>query len=250
LNGGAPPLDLTALYDRYFTVLQADTPALLDAVHALRYQVYCVEHPFERLSDHADGRETDSYDSHSAHAVLRYNPTGAVVGCVRLILPQADRGVAALPIHELLTGEARARLERCDPTRTAEISRYAVSRMFRRRAGDDEYPDVHMADLPANEVRRLVPHVSLGLMRGISALAAAEGITTLCAAMAPALIRLFERLGAGFEPLGPVIDYHGPRQPCLADCEGLLAGLAARQSQYYELIEATYRRGGSTRTHA
>jgi N-acyl amino acid synthase of PEP-CTERM/exosortase system len=233
--------DLSALYDRYFTVLRATTPELLDAAHALRYQVYCVEHPFEDPSRQIGEREMDHYDSHAVHAVLRYNPTGAVVGCVRLILPQAGSGLSALPIREMLSAEGRARLDRCDPARTAEISRYAVSRMFRRRASDSPYPDVDMVDLGANEMRRLVPHVSLGLMRGVSTLAAAAGITTVCAAMAPALVRLLERLGLDFESLGPLIDHHGPRQPCIADCDGLLAGLAARGSQFYELLDTTYR---------
>jgi N-acyl amino acid synthase of PEP-CTERM/exosortase system len=241
LSGDSSPSDLSALYDRYFTVLRATTPELLDAAHALRYQVYCVEHPFEDPAHQVGERERDRYDAHAVHAVLSYNPTGAVVGCVRLILPQSDSGMSMLPMRILLDADGRARLDRCDPARTAEISRYAVSRLFRRRANEDPYPDVHMADLSANEVRRLVPHVSLGLMRGSTMLAAAEGITTVCAAMAPALLRLFERLGLDFEPLGPVIDYHGPRQPCIADGEALLAGLATRRSQYYQLLDATYR---------
>jgi N-acyl amino acid synthase of PEP-CTERM/exosortase system len=232
--------DLSALYDRYFTVLRATTPELLDAAHVLRYQVYCVENAYEDPALQIGGREFDRYDPHSVHAVLRYKPTGVVGGCVRLILPQADRGLSTLPMRELLSAEGRDRLDQCDPTRTAEISRYAVSKMFRRRATDDAYPDVLMVDLPATEMRRLVPHVSLGLMRGVGTLAAAEGVTTVCAAMAPALLRLLARLGVNFEPLGPVIDYHGLRQPCLADLEALLSGLAARKSQYYGVLESTY----------
>ena len=81
---------LSGLYDRYFTVLPATTPDLLDAAHALRYQVYCVEHAFEDPARQVGEREFDRYDSRSIHAVLLYTPTGDVVGCVRLILPEAD----------------------------------------------------------------------------------------------------------------------------------------------------------------
>jgi hypothetical protein len=35
------------VYDRYFSVMFADTPQLLDQVYRLRYEVYCVEHSFE-----------------------------------------------------------------------------------------------------------------------------------------------------------------------------------------------------------
>jgi hypothetical protein len=50
--------DASALYDRHFSVVPADTPELLDAVHALRYQVYCVEHPFEDPTQRRRGWRT------------------------------------------------------------------------------------------------------------------------------------------------------------------------------------------------
>jgi N-acyl amino acid synthase of PEP-CTERM/exosortase system len=101
---------------------------------------------------------------------------------------------------------------------------------------------VDFADLHGNDVRRLVPHMSLGLIRGVFGLAANEGITTLAAAMVPALVRLLERFGIVFQPLGPPIDFHGLRQPCIADCEALLAGMAARNEEYHRLADAAYRR--------
>jgi N-acyl amino acid synthase of PEP-CTERM/exosortase system len=233
---------LLGLYDRYFAVIPADTPELLDAAHALRYQVYCVEHAFEDPAQQVGEREIDHYDAHSVHAVLIYKPTEKVVGCVRLILPEASSGISRLPIRQLLDEDNRARLDQYDPARTAEISRYAVSKMFRRRQDERFFPDVHTEDLPANDARRLVPHVSLGLVRGVGLLAADHGITTVSAAMAPALLRLLERFGMAFTLLGPPIDYHGLRQPCVANCEALLAGMATRHAQYHELVEAAYHR--------
>jgi hypothetical protein len=97
-NGGA----MSALYDRYFTVVPASTPELLDAAYALRYQVYCVEHAFEDPAQQVGEREMDRYDAQSAHAVLIAKSTGLVVGCVRLILPWRNGVPASLPIRELL----------------------------------------------------------------------------------------------------------------------------------------------------
>jgi hypothetical protein len=54
------------------------------------------------------------------------------------------------------------------------MSRYAVSNPFRQREVKVSYPDVPAAELPAHEFRRLVPHVSLGLLRGVASLAAAR----------------------------------------------------------------------------
>lgn len=229
------------VYDQYFTVVPATNPELVDAAHALRYQVYCMEHGFFDPALFADGREIDRYDAHSVHAVLISRASTAVVGCVRLVLPQPDTGVSDFPIYELLDAASRARLEQCDPGRTAEISRYAVSKTLRRREGEELYPDVSQ-DLEAfPDVRRLAPHLSVGLLRGVAILAAEQGITTLCAAMAPALLRLLKRFGLQFEPLGAPIEYHGLRQPCLSDCETLLAGIAQQRSDYYTLVDAAYR---------
>jgi N-acyl amino acid synthase of PEP-CTERM/exosortase system len=239
--GADPESALLGLYDRYFTVVPADTEELLDAAHALRYQVYCVEHAFEDPAQQVGERENDRYDANSVHAVLIYKPSGQVVGCVRLILPEAGTGISRLPIRDLLNEDSLVQLDQYEPARTGEISRYAVSKMFRRRQDEEFFADMHMTDLPSNDARRLVPHVSLGLIRGVGTLAAHHGITTLSAAMAPALLRLLERFGLVFTRLGPVVDYHGPRQPCVADCEALLAGMATRHAAHFQLVEAAYR---------
>jgi N-acyl amino acid synthase of PEP-CTERM/exosortase system len=239
---------LSALYDRYFTVVPADTPDLLDAAHALRYQVYCVEHAFEDPREQIGEREMDKYDAHSVHAVLIAKQTAKVVGCVRLILPRHGDGAVSLPMRQLLSPQDQERLDRFPDHRTAEISRYAISKMYRRRQGEELYPDVGPFNIPSNELRRLMPHMSLGLLLGVGRVAAQHGIDTVCAAMAPPLLRLLERFGLEFEPLGPLIEYHGPRQPCVAGCEQLLAGMAERNSNYYEVVAEAYRGGPSPRS--
>jgi N-acyl amino acid synthase of PEP-CTERM/exosortase system len=234
-----PAPDLSELYDRHFMVVPADTAALVDEAHALRYQVYCVEHAFEDPGLQIGEREYDRHDPHSFHAVLIAKASGKVAGCVRLILPAADNPRASLPIRDLLNEADRARLDSFGTERTAEISRYAIAKTFRRRPGETLYPDVE--DSPANDYRRLAPHMSLGLLRGVGKLAARHGITTVCAAMAPSLLRLLERLGLVFERLGPLIDYHGARQPCVGECEQLLAGMSDRNSDFYQLVSRAYR---------
>ncbi len=231
---------LSALYDQHFSVVPANTAALLDEVHALRYQVYCVEHQFEDPAQQIGNREVDAHDAHSVHAVLIHRQTSRVVGCVRLILPGDDEA-SELPVRRLLEPADLRRFDEFDKSTTAEISRYAVSKEFRRRAGESLYPDVN-TDLTAQDTRRLIPHMSLGLIRGIARLAADQGITHVCAVMAPALLRLLERFGLQFERLGPPIEYHGERQACIAAVEGLLAGLAHQRSDYHQVVDAEYRR--------
>ena len=241
--------DGAALYDRHFIVVPADTPELLDAVHALRYQVYCVERDFEDPALQLSGRERDRYDAQSVHAALIAKSSGSVVGCVRLVLPQLGAAALALPIRDLLSQMDRRRLDTFGRHRTAEISRYAIAKMYRRRQGESLYPDVEWDGPSGNELRRLMPHMSVGLIRGVCLVAAQHGIENVCAAMSPPLLRLLERFGLVFERLGPLIEYHGLRQPCVADGDRLLAGMAERHRDYYELIAPAYR-GASTQEHA
>jgi N-acyl amino acid synthase of PEP-CTERM/exosortase system len=232
--------NLSALYDLYFTVVPAYTVDLLDQAFALRYVVYCVENPYEDPARSLSQREMDMYDTHSVHAVLIHKASGKAVGCVRLVLPAPAVGLEALPIWDLLNDEPRLSLKRCPPRGTAEISRYAVSKMFRRREGETQYPDTGFFDI-ADHSRRLVPHITLGLMRGVGRLAADYGMTHVCAVMAPALLRLLERFGISFEPLGAPVEHHGLRQPCVAECSNLLSGLGARNPDYYQVVNAAYR---------
>jgi N-acyl amino acid synthase of PEP-CTERM/exosortase system len=104
-----------------FDVVVADTPDLRDATFALRHEVYCREFGFEPVR--ADGLERDSYDDRAHHYLLAHVPTGALVGCVRVV-PGPD-----LP-YEVVFGDVPVDLA---TTPHSEISRLTVARDFRRR---------------------------------------------------------------------------------------------------------------------
>jgi len=222
-------------WDRYFEVVTASTEALLDQVYALRYQVYCVEHHFEDPADYPTGRETDCHDPFSMHIALVSRSSSVVVGTVRLIFPAEGR-VPALPLHSLLGREAQAELRGYPVHRMAEISRYVVSKSFRRRKGEDEFPDVAYSPLDSENSRRLMPHLTLGLMRGILQLGVSRQVQHLCACMRPALLRMLKQLGLSFQPIGPAVEYHGFRQPCIASIDDLLSGLAAHRAELCSIV--------------
>ena len=120
--------------------------------------VYSLENPYEDPARSLSQREMDRYDTHSVHAVLIYKPSGKVVGCIRLVLPAPAVGLEALPVWDLVNDELKLSLKRCPPRGTAEISRYAVSKMFRRREGETQYADTGFFE--ADHSRRLVPHIT------------------------------------------------------------------------------------------
>ena len=59
--------------------------------------------------------------------------------------------------------------------------------------------------------------IRLSLIRGIVQISAQEGliITRWCALMEPFLLRLLQATAIHFEAVGPVVEYHGPRQPAV-----------------------------------
>ena len=244
---GASPADsandarsLFSLYARWFDVVPADTPARLEEAYRLRYQVYCVENTFESTEQDAKGLEIDEYDSHSVHSLLVHRPTGMVAGTVRLILPNGSGDVRALPISQACTEPSLFDPARFPPARTAEISRFAVSKAFRRRITDGTYPDMHVIEGkaidPAQERRVLTPNITLGLMKAIAEMSIRNGISHLCAMMEPALLRLTSRLGIKFSPLGKTVEYHGTRQPCFAELTDLGFALMKCSPDAHELV--------------
>ena len=117
------------LFNRYLSVVPADTPSLLDQAFRLRFQVYCVERGFENPTDYPDGRERDRDDDRSLHSLLIDRATCSAVGTVRLILP---RGRDELPVFGVIGPRERS-VTRLPSETTAEVSRFAVAKSFRRQ---------------------------------------------------------------------------------------------------------------------
>ena len=99
--------------------------------------------------------------------------------------------------------DQRELLQRLPHRRTAEISRFAISKEFRQRCTEADD-------------RRLLRYITIGLIRGALEICRDHEIQYVCAVMERALIRLLARLGLIFEHVGDLIDYHGARQPCVA----------------------------------
>jgi N-acyl amino acid synthase of PEP-CTERM/exosortase system len=230
---------LGEFYWSWFQVRVASSDDLRDAVFRLRYRVYCIENPFEDPSANPDGRETDEYDGHSAHSLLTYRPTGTSAGTVRLVLPMPDdldRSFALQRVcnHPLLRDRKQFPVER-----TAEVSRFCISKEFRRRLGDGSCVGGEISDgveMSAEEERRILPHLSLGLIESLVRMSIENGISHWCALMEPTLLRLLTRLGIHFEPIGPLIEYHGRRQPCYIPLNVLLPRVKRERPDVWDVI--------------
>jgi N-acyl amino acid synthase of PEP-CTERM/exosortase system len=237
----APPEEpLLRRFDRYFEVIEASTPELIEQAHAIRYRVYCVETGFLGIAENANGLEKDNFDRHSVHALLMHRKSGQPVGTVRLVLPLADAPDRSFSIQEV-THEPVIRYATAFPLlSTAEISRFCIERQFRRRVTDTLYDqegnEPTVSENPAE--RRSGPLMRLGLMQAIVSMSVRRGMTHWCAVMEPTLLRMLHAMGICFTPIGPLVEYHGLRQPCTGDIAQMLDGVKQERPDFWDVITA------------
>jgi N-acyl amino acid synthase of PEP-CTERM/exosortase system len=232
------------LYNAYFRVVRADTDELRADVYRLRFHVYAVEHKFERPDDFPDGQEKDIFDDHSVHSLLIHRPSETIAGTVRLILPDPARSIGSLPIDHVCSDPVLGGSPELPRTCTAEVSRFAVSKSFRRRLGEagspsgvteeslraEEEKAAHMGD------RRIAPHITLGLIQSLVEMSIEHGVTHWCAVMERALLRLLTKIGIHFQDAGPLVEYHGRRQPCYRNLHDLLETVKQERFDVWEIL--------------
>lgn len=193
---------MLASFEQRFRIMTADTPDLLERVHRLRYQVYCIENAFEDPEAFPDGLETDAYDLVAVHSLMVDRHSDADVGAVRVVLPRPGALECSFPVQRVC-GDRRLHDPRLFPlARTGEVSRFCISKAYRRR--------------------QEVGHAKLGLIRAAIAMTLASGLTHWCAVMEPWLLRLLRPLGIVFSPVGPLVEYHGRRQPAVVPLRAML----------------------------
>ena len=173
--------DVVAAFHEYFEITDVNSEELLRKVFSLRYQVLCIEQraPGFDASGYPDGMESDTYDRHSSHMLLRHRPSGVFVGTARLILPD--------PLHpnKLFPTERHMRF---DPTlldtaklprkQTAEISRLVVIRRSSRRKMNCSMPwRAGAIEKWTPSIQRRFPHPMLALAVGIIKMSVEHNIT-------------------------------------------------------------------------
>ena len=239
--------DLLSAFNQYFELVHADTDELREQVFQLRYQVYVLETGFETEADckrstGADGQviflEEDAYDLRSDHYLLRHLRTGLFAATTRLVLPNRDKLEAPYPIEEHCALDQPAR-DHAIRAHLGEISRFAVSKVFKRRLGEAG----SLAGVASNievyfeeDERRVLPHISLGLFAAVMRMVHEHHISHCYAVMEPALVRLLGRFGVIFHRIGPDVDYHGLRVPCLTTAEEAVPNIQRVAPQVWDLI--------------
>jgi N-acyl amino acid synthase of PEP-CTERM/exosortase system len=217
------------IYCKHFMVVPANGADLKQRFYRLRYQVYCLENPFEDAAAHPDGLEIDEFDGHSVNSLLIHVRTGLVAGGIRLVLPH--NGESNLPIWRVCDRDVAANKAAYVPAaRTAEVSRNSISKEFRQLCTRI------LGSEGRQELRRVMRHLSLGSLAAVVRMAQGNGITYVTAAMEAPMLRMFGSLGLHFQKLGGTVEYHGIRQPAYAELDSLLARAWVERPDVWEIL--------------
>lgn len=221
-------------FNQYFEMIPANTDELRQEVYKLRYQVYCLEHKF--LEPSAEGLEYDEYDAHSCHYLIQHKETKSYMATTRLILPSNKN------IEELFPAEIHSQIDNTELLKTvprvnlAELSRFCVSKDFRRRAGEQDLLVTYDMNGNLSRGKNSSASITLALFAGAIKMSSEHNIQCWIASIEPALKRVVEPLGIHIIKIGSLADYHGMRFPCTIKVDKLLQDVGEKNPEYLEML--------------
>jgi len=225
-------------FNSHFKTIPADTQERILQAQRIRYQVYCVENQLETTLDNPDCIETDEFDNHAIHSLIVARETGAALGTVRLVMPLPSTPERAFALQRLLDASSLRALLSLPIVSMAEVSRFSISRHFRRFTTHSP-ESVSSVALLSNSG----PLMRLGLIQGLVRMSMQHGITHWCALMEPTLLRMLAAMAIRFKPIGPMVEFRGLRQPCYIDLSEMLNAVMYERPNFWGMITD----GGSLR---
>lgn len=195
-----------------FVVTLADTPEARHEAFRVRHQVYCIERGYEPA---AGSIETDEFDARSRHVLLTRRDTGETVGTVRVVLHDPRRPQDSFPLQRVTAPGLLRHLPLPD---TAEISRFSLSKDRRATSGQ------------AGALMRL------GLIQGAIRVFGQEGLTHWCAIMERSLVRLLQATAIHVETVGPMVEFHGLRQPVTCSLADMLTRVRRDRPEVWDFL--------------
>ena len=137
-------------FQRQFRLRVALKEADRNETFRIRHDVYCRDLRWE--AEQPNGMETDAFDAHSVHCLIQTNDERQQpVGSLRLVLPNPRNPAGLLPA-EISCAKTLDRTVfnslQLDRRRLAEVSRFAITRDFRRSKIQRNSSDVGTEEQP------------------------------------------------------------------------------------------------------
>jgi len=244
--------NLAERYDQQFIVVRANTDALRDKVYRLRYQVFCIENSIFSPNDNPLEREKDEYDQLAEHILLYHHSSDIPIGTARVVMPYLDKnGWRPLPMQRVLAFQDRQVFEKIPTRQIAEISRFAISKEFRRQWSRTRRPADGSHHWTNNQPREheLIRFITFGLIRAVLQICIEHKIAYLAAFVEPSLGRILNKLALQFQPVGGLVNHCGIRQPSVARLPQLIEHSRAELTPLWRFvaIREAFSRGSDCR---
>jgi N-acyl amino acid synthase of PEP-CTERM/exosortase system len=219
---------LLQCFQSHFTTLDAEKPHSLSAAYKLQYQIYCVEKQLEDATSHAKELERDEFDSHAVQGLLLHKTTGIPLGTARLVLPLSNEPEKSFAIQRMLRDESAKIAASVPLNSTAEVSRFSLSKQSVRRLS------ATTNGTPADF--RTGPLMRLGLIQMLIRMSAKNGVTHWYCMIEPSLKRMLDAMAFCMEPIGPLVDFHGLRQPSFCSLSKVLAAMKLERPSFWDVL--------------
>jgi N-acyl amino acid synthase of PEP-CTERM/exosortase system len=221
---------LTSQFFGQFEISLADTRSLQQRVCQIRHRVYCQELDFE--PHRIDGLETDEYDNHSLHILLRDRLTDVDIGCIRVVEPVHGGGGLPFEVSGLRYADRRLLdWKKLDSNQCCELSRLAVLENIRR----SPINGMNISDTKNIEIaKNLKVFIPIALSYAGFAISLACNYKWMFMVGEPRLNRFLTRYGLNFQQISPLFDWHGQRALFVFTRDDLLAQMQKWKPEWYE----------------
>jgi N-acyl amino acid synthase of PEP-CTERM/exosortase system len=85
-------------------------------------------------------------------------------------------------------------------------------------------------------IRNTAPLMRMGLIQALVRMSLQHNITHWCAVMEQSLLRMLAAMGIHFTPLGPIVEYHGLRQPCFLVLPKMLQDVKRERPAFWSVL--------------
>jgi len=227
-------------FQEFFEIVHANTDELKKEVFKLRFQVYCLEIGGYDPDEFPENMESDEYDDHSSHYLVKHRKSGEYAATTRLIIPNPTDSSALFPLEKHCTIDKPEIVSAIDREHLAEVSRFCVSKEFKRRKNEAQTlaaigPSWNVEEFSSDE-KRTFPHIALALFACLIRASHENDILFWCASMEPSFLRFIGAFGVKPTPIGPLADYHGDRSPCIINVNNLLHDVAEKNLDVWNMF--------------
>lgn len=215
-----------------FALIGSDSDKLMREIFSIRYQVYCKERGFIRKADYPSRTESDKYDAYSLHFIARFN--NELVGTSRLILNNPH----GFLVEEKAGDKLRIDLSYIDRDKIAEISRVAISKVYKNKLRKEirkRHHDLGSRTKFRDHLKPVRP-LAFGLYRSMYQESKRRGVIYWLALMKTSLWTLLRSHNLIFHQIGDSVDYYGKVEPYICNLEELEAVLFRRSPKLLDFF--------------